>query len=94
MNKKVKRIACSAFALVSALSLVGCKKETVPDTPETLQIYVYKAGYGTKWCTDMIELFKQPDWVKEKISQLNYSYAHYQRRRRICGKSSIGRKKG
>lgn len=69
MKKNVKRVACSALALVSALSMVGCKEE-IPDTPETLQIYVYNAGYGTKWCTDMIELFKQQDWVKEKYPNL------------------------
>ena len=69
MKKNVKRIACSALALVSALSMVGCKEE-IPDTPETLQIYVFNAGYGTKWCTDMIELFKEQDWVKEKYPNL------------------------
>ena len=43
MKKNVKRIACSALALMSAFSLVGCKEE-IPNTPETLQIYVFNAG--------------------------------------------------
>ena len=35
MNKNVKRVACSALALVSALSLVGCKEE-IPDTTKII----------------------------------------------------------
>ena len=58
-----------AFTSVASAGLVGCNK-AVPDTDQTLQIYVFNAGYGTKWCTDLIEVFKQQDWVKEKYPNL------------------------
>ena len=64
----MKRIASLLMCLVMAVasfSFVGCAPD-VPDTPETLEIYCWDAGYGTQWCTDMVELFKQQDWVKEK----------------------------
>lgn len=73
MKKSFGKLLCGVLALTtvsaSALSLAGCKEE-IPDTPETLQMYVYNAGYGTKWCTDLIELFKQQEWVKEKYPNL------------------------
>ena len=71
MKKSLKRTLCAlmAFTSVASAGLVGCNK-AVPDTDQTLQIYVYKAGYGTKWCTDLIEVFQQQDWVKEKYPNL------------------------
>ena len=71
MKKSFKRTLCAlmAFTSVASAGLVGCNK-AVPDTDQTLQIYVYKAGYGTKWCTDLIEVFQQQDWVKEKYPNL------------------------
>ena len=68
----MKRIASLLMCLVMAVasfSFVGCAPD-VPDTPETLEIYCWDAGYGTQWCVDMVELFKQQDWVKEKYPNL------------------------
>ena len=71
MKKSLKRALCALMACTSVASvgLVGCNKQ-IPDTDQTLQIYVFNAGYGTKWCTDMIEVFKQQDWVQEKYPNL------------------------
>ena len=70
---------------VSSLLLAGCtNKDTNRDTTETLEIYVWNGGYGTEWCSSLIEQFKSQDWVKEKYPNLEvlppvindvYSYA-------------------
>ena len=54
----------------SALSLAACGTK-VPDTEEALEIYCWDAGYGVQWCRDIIELFKEQDWVKEKYPNLD-----------------------
>lgn len=68
--KKVSILALSALLAASTCLAGGCGKNVVPDDEQTLQIYVFQAGYGTKWCKDLIELFKEQDWVKEKYSAL------------------------
>lgn len=40
------------------------------DTSQTLRIWIMNAGYGSKWLTDSIKLFKQQDWVKQKYPNL------------------------
>ena len=67
--KKICSILLSLVLSVAAFSFVGCKP-SVPDTPETLEVYVYEAGYGTQWCKDLLNLFKKKDWVKEKYPNL------------------------
>lgn len=69
MKKVSAKILSIALALSSCLA-VGCQKEETPDTDQTLQVYVFQAGYGTKWCTDMLDLFKEQDWVKQKYPNL------------------------
>ena len=61
-----------ALGCVLALSgMAGCGKKKVPDTEDTLEIYVQNLGYGTKWLDDEIALFKEQDWVKTKYPNLN-----------------------
>lgn len=72
-NKKtIKRaiaLTCALTAASSAFALVGCKK-SVPDTEQTLEVHLWKAGYGTKFCSDLLDAFKQESWVKEKYPDL------------------------
>lgn len=68
--KKVSILALSALLAASTCLAGSCGKNVVPDDEQTLQIYVFQAGYGTKWCKDLIELFKEQDWVKEKYPEL------------------------
>ena len=63
---------CCAF---SAAVLSGCGKK-VPDTEETLEVYVLDAGYGVNWCDDLLELFKQQEWVKEKYPNLQVVFTY------------------
>ena len=68
MKKFASLLLCLVMA-VTSFSFMACTPE-VPDTPETLEIYCWDAGYGTQWCIDMVEEFKKQDWVKEKYPNL------------------------
>ncbi len=69
-----KNVLCRFLALACVCSTAGslfaaCNKKGV-DTEQTLEIMIWDAGYGTAWCDDMLEAFKQEDWVKEKYPNL------------------------
>lgn len=71
--KKCKRILIGLLAsllmVVWSTGAVGCNKKD--DSPETLEIYIEKMGYGVDWLDDIIEAFKQEQWVKDKYPNLN-----------------------
>ena len=73
MKKSVLcKIAMLATCCILALSpLAGCGADAIPDTEDTLEIYIQDLGYGTQWLNDEIALFKEQDWVKEKYPNLN-----------------------
>ena len=70
---KSRNFICKALACICALTVVlastGCKKAK-PDGEQVLEIFLWDAGYGTQWLSDMSEAFKQEDWVKEKYPEL------------------------
>ena len=70
MKKISAKIMSIALAVSSCVAVTGCGGNKVSDTDQTLQVYVFEAGYGTKWCTDMLDLFKEQAWVKEKYPNL------------------------
>lgn len=77
MKKMFSKMVSAVIACVFACSLaVGCTKK-VPDTEDTLEIYIQELGYGKQWLYDAIELFKQEDWVKEKYPKLNIPEPNY-----------------
>ena len=70
MNKKLMAL----LALTSVLSttvagLAGCGQK-FSDDENTLQVFISDFGYGTEWLDDMLEKFKEQDWVKEKYPNL------------------------
>ena len=70
---KLKRMSAVVTALVLSagmLLMVGCGKKIDPSDPQTLQVYVYNAGYGYQWCEDILDAFKEEEWVKEKYPNL------------------------
>ncbi len=86
MKKKLLSLLLCGLLAATTVSFAACKK-AVPDTEDYLQIFCTDAGYGTQWCVDMIEAFKEEDWVKEKYPNLqipaptlndNQSYASNQ----------------
>lgn len=70
MKNLIKRTLVLILALIMALPLVACGSKK-PDDANTLEIYVYEQGYGVDWVNEIIKLFKEEDWVKEKYPQLN-----------------------
>lgn len=69
VTKKILPVTLAS--LVSLACATGCNpKNSVPDTEETLEIYMLEAGYRTDWLQPALELFKQQDWVKEKYPNL------------------------
>lgn len=74
--KKIKRnvsLLLAALTLGSSAALSACKGGKVKDTDQTLEIYAYDVGYGVQWCHDMVALFKEQEWVKEKYPELYVS---------------------
>jgi hypothetical protein len=37
---------------------------------QELQVYGINKGYGTQWCSDLLDLFAQQQWVKDKYPEL------------------------
>lgn len=73
MKKKTvgKFLTATLSCVLALFGFAGCKVKAVPDTVDTLEIYIQELGYGTQWLNDEIELFKRQDWVKEKYPKLN-----------------------
>lgn len=69
-----KTILSLALCATTVSCVAGCNQNQVPDTEETLSIYVLDAGYKTDWVHSVIELFQQQDWVKEKYPNLVIPY--------------------
>ena len=71
MKKNVlKKGVALLLAGISCVGVGACGKKQVPDTEETLQIWVSDSGYSTKWLTSMVKVFEEQSWVKEKYPNL------------------------
>ena len=71
--RKAVAFTCAASSAFSALGLSACMN-TVPDTEQTLEVLCWDAGYGTKWCSDLLNEFKNEEWVKEKYPNIQISF--------------------
>ena len=70
MKKLITAILAVAIG-TSCFAFAGCNKSKVDSSsPETLEVYIYNAGYGTKWLDDILAAFAEEDWVKEKYPNL------------------------
>lgn len=71
LTHKLTALALSASLLGSTAVLTSCKsKKNVPDTDQTLEVFATNAGYGIQWLVDLLNAFKEEDWVKEKYPNL------------------------
>jgi len=76
-NKFAKRaiaLTCATTAIAGTFGLVGCKKP-VADTDQTLEVFCWDAGYGTQWCSDLLEEFKKEPWVQSAYPNLEIVYS-------------------
>jgi ABC-type glycerol-3-phosphate transport system substrate-binding protein len=74
--KKGKIIRSLSVMLASVLLLgtaPACNRKK--EGANVLEIFCWKAGYGTQWCKDMYKAFEQKDWVKEKYPDLEIVYS-------------------
>lgn len=84
--KKILKQTVALLCVACCLGSVACGRQNVPDTEETLSIFIRDSGYSTEWCTSMLDLFKEQDWVKEKYPNLvidpdlntNYNVSGYE----------------
>ena len=76
MMKKMRRLIVLVLCLTLSIAFVGCNNPDRgdPNSADTLDVYVYNAGYGYKWCADALDAFKQEDWVKEKYPNLKVNF--------------------
>lgn len=69
--KKVITAMLAVAIGTSCIAFAGCNNSKVDSSsPETLEVYVYNAGYGYEWLEDMLAAFAEEDWVKEKYPDL------------------------
>ena len=69
MKKIVTMLLTGIMVLASLVGFAGCTPP-VPNDANTLEIYIGNFGYGYAWLEDVIEEFKEKDWVKEKVNVL------------------------
>lgn len=71
--KNIKKTLCLGLAATMVSTSVGvftgCGPK-VSNGEQTLQVYCLDVGYGVQWCTDLLNAFKEQDWVKQKYPQL------------------------
>ncbi len=73
MKKFFKKAMVIAGATLMALTGTACAPGSTTG-PGCLDVYVHDAGYGVEWCTKMLEVFVQEDWVKNKYPDLNITF--------------------
>ncbi len=70
MKRIVTLLLTGIMVLASLVGFAGCTPP-VPNDAQTLEIYIGNFGYGYAWLEDVIEKFKEQDWVNEKYPNLN-----------------------
>ncbi len=72
--KKIKRIVTTVLATMlaatSVSAMVGCGKK-VKNDDQTLEVYAANFGYGYEWLKEILDDFKNEEWVKTKYPNLN-----------------------
>ena len=62
-----KSIKCLSLLAASIAALTGCKKSS---SESTLNVYLYKGGYGISWLNSVAELFKNEPSIQEKFGDV------------------------
>ena len=75
MKKAVSVAVAAVLAGTSLAALAGCGNKVDSDNPETLEVYVCNLGYGYQWAEQMLNAFKEEEWVKEKYPNLQVSFS-------------------
>ncbi len=70
MKRIVTLLLTGIMVLASLVGFAGCTPP-VPNDAQTLEIYCANFGYGYEWLNNVINLFKEQEWVNEKYPNLN-----------------------
>lgn len=74
MKKTLLSIIMAAAVAFTTITAAGCGGRGVASNDDnTLEVYLWNAGYGTEWLTEMLEDFGKQDWVKAKYPNYNYA---------------------
>ena len=68
-TKKIANLLLTVILVLTTFANSACGNEA-KDSATDLEIYCTDAGYKTEWVSDIIDLFKQQAWVKEKYPEL------------------------
>lgn len=69
------KVGAIALASMCTLGITGCgdnKKNVASNDDNSLEVYLWNAGYGYEWLEVLLQDFGQQAWVKEKYP--NYQY--------------------
>ncbi|MBQ9481296.1 MAG: extracellular solute-binding protein [Clostridia bacterium] len=74
MKKRfLRKISLFISLIVVMTGFFGCaQKNVASDDDNTLEVYLWNAGYGYEWLEELLKDFGTLDWVQEKYP--NYSY--------------------
>lgn len=72
--QRVFALTLATAATASVFGMAGCGGKKA-DTDQTLEVFVWEAGYGTQWCQDLLAAFEKEAWVQEKYPNLQIEFS-------------------
>ena len=69
-SKKMLALLCATLTCSTALFSTSCGGSKGSDTDQTLEVLLWDQGYGTQFCKDLLNSFKEESWVKSKYPNL------------------------
>lgn len=73
--KKLLSLILACLMCTGILQATACGRK-VPNDENTLEVYVLDAGYGVQWCQDLLDLFKEQQWVKDNYPELRIYFSY------------------
>ena len=70
----IARLAAIVMAFAVVLPITACNMGKGADTDQMLEVMMLDAGYGVQWGKDMLDAFKQEDWVKAKYPNIQTKF--------------------
>ena len=71
--QKVFALTLATATTASVFGMAGCGGKKT-DSDQTLEVFVWEAGYGVEWCEDLLDAFEKEAWVKEKYPNLEIDF--------------------
>ncbi len=68
--KKLINLILAVVMAFSCFLASGCGPKVDSSDPQTLEVFIYSAGYGHTWLEEILKEFEKETWVKEKYPNL------------------------